>query len=48
MLPDQVAQARLGAAMLPGIVTYLCVSFGLAWLTLPVLLLAALITFRRG
>jgi hypothetical protein len=47
MLPDQVAQARLGAAMLPGIVTYLCISFGVAWLTLPVLLLAVLIVFRK-
>ncbi|ANE42409.1 hypothetical protein [Deinococcus puniceus] len=47
MLPDQIALARFGAAMLPGIVTYLCISFGLAWLTLPALVLAALIVFRR-
>lgn len=47
MLPDQVVLARFGAAMLPGIVTYLCISFGLGWLALPALVLAALITFRR-
>lgn len=37
--PDQAAQVRFGVALLPGIVTFLCLHFGLPW-AMPLLLLA--------
>lgn len=41
LLPDQAAQARFGVATLPGVLSALCLSFGLPWAA-PVVLLVAI------
>ncbi|GGS07135.1 hypothetical protein [Deinococcus sedimenti] len=41
LLPDQAAQARFGVATLPGVLSALCLYFGLPWAA-PVVLLVAI------
>jgi len=48
MLADQAVQARIGVAMLPGVITFLFVYFGLAWAAPVALLAMAVIPLGRG